>query len=50
MKDFLVTYIKANKQKVVARARGLNVEEVQSFFNRLNPDSRIIHIKKVRGR
>ena len=48
MKDFLVTYIKINNQKVIARARGRNVEEVQSLFNRLSPDAKIIHIKKVR--
>ena len=50
MKDFLVTYIKANKQKVVAKVKSLNVEEVQSYFNRTCPDSRIIQIKKVRSR
>jgi DNA-binding protein len=50
MKDFLVTYIKTNNQKVTARARGRNIEEVQSFFNRISPEVKIIRIKKVRSR
>ena len=48
MKNFLVTYINTNKQKTVVRTRGLNVEEVQSFFKRIYPDSKIIHIKKIK--
>lgn len=48
MKDFLVTYIKTNNQKVIARARGRNVEEVQSLFNRVYPHVKIINIKKAK--
>lgn len=47
MKDFLVIYTKTNNQKVASQARGRNVAEVQSLFNRVYPDVKIISIKKL---
>jgi hypothetical protein len=49
MKNFLIIYTLTNSNVHLSqKARGRNVEEVQSIFNRIYPGTKIIKIKKIK--
>lgn len=49
MKNFLITYTHINSSTQHSqKARGRNVVEVQSIFNRVYPNTKIIEIKKIK--